>query len=77
MGLVILLGAFALGIAAGMPVAFAMGIAAASAFLFEGFPMLITFQRAMAGVTVFLCSPSPFSCLPARSCCTVASRSAC
>ena len=60
MGLVILLGAFALGIAAGMPVAFAMGIAAASAFLFEGFPMLITFQRAMAGVTVFLCSPSPF-----------------
>ena len=60
MGLVILLGAFALGIAAGMPVAFAMGIAAASAFLFEGFPMLITFQRAMAGVTVFSLLAIPF-----------------
>ena len=60
MGLVILLGAFALGIAAGMPVAFAMGIAAASAFLFEGFPMLITFQRAMTRVTVFSLLAIPF-----------------
>ena len=43
MGLFILLGAFAVGVVIGMPVAFAMGIAAAAAFLFEGFPSLITF----------------------------------
>ncbi len=60
MGLAILLGIFALGVVAGMPVAFAMGIAAAAAFLFEGFPMLITFQRAMAGVTVFSLLAIPF-----------------
>ncbi len=60
MGLAILLGVFAIGIVIGMPVAFAMGIAAATAFWFEGFPMLITFQRAMAGVTVFSLLAIPF-----------------
>ena len=60
MGLAILLGVFAVGVVVGMPVAFAMGIAAASAFLFEGFPTLMTFQRAMAGVTVFSLLAIPF-----------------
>ncbi|MEM5500324.1 TRAP transporter large permease [Ahrensia kielensis] len=60
MGLAILLGVFAIGVVMGMPVAFAMGIAAATAFWFEGFPMLITFQRAMAGVTVFSLLAIPF-----------------
>ncbi|WP_206454762.1 TRAP transporter large permease [Aurantimonas marina] len=60
MGLAILLGIFAVGVVVGMPVAFAMGIAAASAFFYEGFPTLMTFQRAMAGVTVFSLLAIPF-----------------
>ncbi|UOM35055.1 TRAP transporter large permease [Acuticoccus sp. I52.16.1] len=60
MGLLLLLGTFALGIVIGMPVAFAMGIAAATAFFYEGFPMLITFQRATSGVTVFSLLAIPF-----------------
>jgi len=59
-GLAILLGVFGVGVVIGMPVAFAMGIAAASAFWFEGFPMLITFQRATAGVSVFSLLAIPF-----------------
>lgn len=60
MGLMILLGVFAAGVVIGMPVAFAMGIAAASAFWYEGFPLLITFQRATAGVSVFSLLAIPF-----------------
>ncbi|WP_282602106.1 TRAP transporter large permease [Paracoccus sp. PARArs4] len=60
MGLLILLGAFAFGVVAGVPVAFAMGIAAAAAFWYEGFPMLITFQRATAGISVFSLLAIPF-----------------
>ncbi|SLN52068.1 Sialic acid TRAP transporter permease protein SiaT [Pseudoruegeria aquimaris] len=60
MGLLILLGTFAVGVVIGAPVAFAMGIAAAAAFWFEGFPMLITFQRATAGVSVFSLLAIPF-----------------
>ncbi|WP_336058000.1 TRAP transporter large permease [Nitratireductor sp. CH_MIT9313-5] len=60
MGLAILLGTFGLGIIIGAPVAFAMGIAAAAAFFYEGFPALITFQRATAGVSVFSLLAIPF-----------------
>ena len=60
MGLAILLGVFGMGVVIGVPVAFAMGIAAACAFWFEGFPMLITFQRATAGVSVFSLLAIPF-----------------
>lgn len=60
MGLAILLGVFACGVVIGAPVAFAMGVAAAAAFWFEGFPMLITFQRATSGVTVFSLLAIPF-----------------
>jgi tripartite ATP-independent transporter DctM subunit len=60
MGLTILMLIFGVGVVVGMPVAFAMGIAAASAFWYEGFPMLITFQRATAGVTVFSLLAIPF-----------------
>lgn len=60
MGLAILLLAFGILVVIGMPVAFAMGIAAASAFWYEGFPMLITFQRATAGVSVFSLLAIPF-----------------
>jgi len=60
MGLLILLLTFGGLVVVGMPVAFAMGIAAASAFWYEGFPMLITFQRATAGVSVFSLLAIPF-----------------
>jgi tripartite ATP-independent transporter DctM subunit len=60
MGLTILLLVFGGLVVVGMPVAFAMGIAAASAFWYEGFPMLITFQRATAGVSVFSLLAIPF-----------------
>ncbi len=60
MGLAILLAVFGIGVVIGMPVAFAMGIAAATAFYYEGFPMLITFQRATAGVSVFSLLAIPF-----------------
>lgn len=60
MGLAILLCVFSLGVLIGAPVAFAMGIAAASAFWYEGFPMLITFQRATSGVSVFSLLAIPF-----------------
>lgn len=60
MGLAILLCVFGVGVVIGVPVAFAMGIAAASAFWYEGFPMLITFQRATAGVSVFSLLAIPF-----------------
>ncbi|QPM92420.1 TRAP transporter large permease [Pseudooceanicola algae] len=60
MGLLILLATFAGGVVIGAPVAFAMGMAAAAAFWYEGFPMLITFQRATAGVTTFSLLAIPF-----------------
>ena len=60
MGLGILLFVFGFGVVIGVPVAFAMGIAAASAFWYEGFPLLITFQRATAGVSVFSLLAIPF-----------------
>ncbi|MEP4194416.1 MAG: TRAP transporter large permease [Aliishimia sp.] len=60
MGLTILLLTFGLFVVVGMPVAFAMGIAAATAFWYEGFPMLITFQRATSGVSVFSLLAIPF-----------------
>ncbi|PRY24237.1 tripartite ATP-independent transporter DctM subunit [Aliiruegeria haliotis] len=60
MGLGILLGIFFGSVVIGVPVAFAMGIAAASAMWFEGFPLLLTFQRTMAGINVFALLAIPF-----------------
>ena len=60
MGLAILLGVFGFSVVIGIPVAFAMGIAAASAFFYEGFPLLITFQRIISGMTVFSLLAIPF-----------------
>lgn len=60
MGLTILLGAFVVGIAMGLPVAFAMGISAAIVFWFEGFPILIAFQRIISGMTIFSLLAIPF-----------------
>lgn len=60
MGLAILLGIFGICVVAGIPVAFAMGIAAASAFWYEGFPLLMTFQRSISGISVFSLLAIPF-----------------
>jgi tripartite ATP-independent transporter DctM subunit len=60
MGLAILLGIFGFAVVLGIPVAFAMGIAAATAFWYEGFPLLITFQRSVSGISVFSLLAIPF-----------------
>ncbi|WP_430474412.1 TRAP transporter large permease [Thalassospira lucentensis] len=60
MGLAILLSVFGVSIIVGVPVAFAMGLAAAAAFAFEGFPALLTFQRVVSGVSVFSLLAIPF-----------------
>ena len=60
MGLTLLLGVFALCVIIGTPVAFALGIAALSAFWYEGLPLLIVFQRIVAGVNVFALMAIPF-----------------
>ena len=53
-GLWLLLGVFALCVIIGLPVAFALGIAAAAAFLNEGLPLLFVPQRIVAGINVYL-----------------------
>ena len=60
MGLLILLGIFALGVVIGMPVAFALGVAAVSAFFYEGLPLMIAFQRIIAGISIYALMAIPF-----------------
>jgi tripartite ATP-independent transporter DctM subunit len=60
MGLLLLLGVFAFCVCIGTPVAFALGIAALSAFWFEGLPLLVGFQRMVAGINVFSLMAIPF-----------------
>lgn len=60
MGLAILLGLFAFSVIIGLPVAFALGIAAVGAFWFEGLPLLVPFQRIISGVNVFSLLAIPF-----------------
>ena len=60
MGLVILLGVFAVCVVIGIPVAFALGVAAVSAFWYEGLPLIIAFQRIVSGINVFSLMAIPF-----------------
>ncbi|SIO00180.1 TRAP transporter large permease [Vannielia litorea] len=60
MGIFVLLGMFALCVAIGAPVAFALGIAAIAAFWFEGLPLMIGYQRIIAGINVFSLMAIPF-----------------
>lgn len=60
MGLLLLLGVFALCVIIGVPVAFALGISALAAFWFEGLPLLIVFQRIVAGINVYSLMAIPF-----------------
>jgi tripartite ATP-independent transporter DctM subunit len=60
MGLFILLAVFAICVVIGMPVAFALGVAAVSAFFYEGLPMIIAFQRIISGISIFALMAIPF-----------------
>ncbi|WP_170476243.1 TRAP transporter large permease [Ruegeria arenilitoris] len=60
MGILFLLAVFALCVLIGTPVAFALGIAAISAFWFEGLPLMIGFQRIVSGINVFSLMAIPF-----------------
>jgi len=60
MGLLLLLGVFAFCVVIGTPVAFALGIAALSAFWFEGQPLFVGFQRIVSGINVFALMAIPF-----------------
>jgi len=60
MGLLVLLGLFALCVIIGVPVAFALGISALAAFAFEGLPLMIGFQRIISGINVFSLMAIPF-----------------
>lgn len=60
MGLLILLGIFIICVVIGMPVAFALGVAAVSAFFYEGLPMMIAFQRIISGISIFSLMAIPF-----------------
>ncbi len=60
MGLAILLLSFAVGIAIGLPIAFALGIAALATAFYEGVLPLIVFQRMVAGMNVFSLLAIPF-----------------
>ncbi len=60
MGLLILLGIFAICVIIGVPVAFALGIAAVSAFFYEGLPLIVAFQRIVSGINIFSLMAIPF-----------------
>lgn len=60
MGLLVLLGVFAVCVIAGVPVAFALGISAVSAFYAEGLPLIIAFQRIVSGINIFSLMAIPF-----------------
>ena len=60
MGLFILLAVFAICVVIGLPVAFALGVAAVSAFIYEGLPMMIAFQRIISGISIFSLMAIPF-----------------
>ena len=60
MGLLILLAMFAICVVIGMPVAFALGVAAVTTFFFEGLPMMIAFQRIISGISIYALMAIPF-----------------
>lgn len=60
MGVLILLGVFAVCVVIGLPVAFALGVAAISTFFYEGLPLLVAFQRIASGISIFALMAIPF-----------------
>lgn len=60
MGLTILFGLFAIGLVTGAPIAFALGFGAIGAFIYEGLPLFIAFQRVLSGISTFALLAIPF-----------------
>jgi tripartite ATP-independent transporter DctM subunit len=60
MGLLLLLGIFAVCVTIGVPVAFALAVAAIGTFAYEGLPLLIGFKRIVSGISVFSLLAIPF-----------------
>ncbi|WP_158964963.1 TRAP transporter large permease [Chachezhania sediminis] len=60
MGLLILFGLFFFCLIAGVPVAFALGVATVAGFLYEGLPLFVAFQRVVSGISVFSLLAIPF-----------------
>ncbi|HMA15532.1 MAG TPA: TRAP transporter large permease [Kiloniellaceae bacterium] len=60
MGLLLLLGLFGLCVTIGVPVAFALAVAAIATFAYEGLPLLIGFKRIVSGVSIFSLLAIPF-----------------
>ncbi|MEX2519421.1 MAG: TRAP transporter large permease [Paracoccaceae bacterium] len=60
MGFALLLGVFVIVTALGVPIAFALAIAALATAMYEGIPELIVFQRMVAGINVFSLLAIPF-----------------
>lgn len=60
MGLLLLLGLFALCVAVGVPVAFALAVAAIATFAYEGIPLLIGFKRIVSGISIPSLMAIPF-----------------
>ena len=51
---------FAFGVIIGTPVAFSLAIGALSAFVFEGLPLIVAFQRIVSGINIFSLLAIPF-----------------
>jgi len=59
-GLLLIIAIFVLGIVAGVPVAFTLGIAALAGFLWEGLNPAVAFQQMAAGMSIFSLLAIPF-----------------
>ncbi len=60
MSLILLFGVFFVCLAAGVPVAFCLGISAFVGFIYEGLPLFIATQRIVSGISVFSLLAIPF-----------------
>jgi tripartite ATP-independent transporter DctM subunit len=60
LGLYIIIGIFLLGVVAGVPVAFTLGIAALAGFMWEGLNPAVAFQQMAAGMSIFSLLAIPF-----------------
>jgi tripartite ATP-independent transporter DctM subunit len=59
-GLLLIFGVFFLGVLAGVPVAFTLGLAALAGFLWEGLNPAVAFQQMAAGMSIFSLLAIPF-----------------
>ncbi len=59
-GLVLIFAIFVLGVLAGVPVAFVLGIAAVAGFVYEGINPAVAFQQMTAGMSIFSLLAIPF-----------------